>query len=255
MALTSELLGLSPQDISAAAFTAGGEAAPGKDIGGVLQTILARKALNPNASIASLVKAPQQFVANDPYSVNQVTDPNFGAKIYGSKYNQAMQILQNPNLMAGYLQAGQGATSFRGQSLLANKHPDDIMFSANGNFYFDKKPDIAKQLIAKLGQPASLGVPSAGAVQTQQAEAAKPQPVETQPQTDPISFANSYAARIGSVMQAMAAPRDYGNLSGDIDITPLSVKLAQQKQGNAVPVASPDAILSALMSASGKQYV
>jgi hypothetical protein len=53
----------------------------------------------------------------------------------------------------------------------------------------------------------------------------------------------------------MAAPRDYGGLSGNIDITPLSVKLDQQNQANSAPVASPNAILSALMSASGGQYV
>jgi len=79
-----------------------------------------------------------------------------------------------------------------------------------------------------------------------------PQP---QPQTDPVNFANTYAAQLGNVLKTMAAPKDYGGLSEDIDITPLSVKLAQQKQSNAVPVASPDAIISALMSASGGRYI
>lgn len=246
MALTSELLGLTPQDLNAAAFTAGGEAAPGKDIGGVLQTILARKALNPGASIASLVKAPQQFVANDPYSVGQVTDPSFGAKIYGSKYNQAMQILQNPNLMAGYLQAGQGATSFRGQSLLANKHPDDIMFSPSGNFYFDKHPNVANQLIQKLGQPAPLGVPSASGGQPQQTA---PQP---QPQTNPVDFVNTYAAQMKNVLQAMATPRDYGGLSQAFDLSAPSVQAAQQ---NTIPIASPNAIIEALMASGKGSYV
>jgi hypothetical protein len=252
MALTSELLGLTPQDLSAAAFTAGGEAAPGKDIGGVLQTILARKALNPGASIASLVKAPQQFVANDPYSVGQVTDPGFGAKIYGNKYNQAMQILQNPNLMSGYLQAGQGATSFRGQSLLANKHPDDIMFSPNGNFYFDKHPNVANQLIQKLGQPAPLGVPSAGGGQPQQSETTQPQQIASQPQTDPVTFANSYATQVKDVLKAMATPRDYGGLSQAFDLNAPSVQAAQQ---NTIPIASPNAIIGALMSAGQGSYV
>jgi len=79
-----------------------------------------------------------------------------------------------------------------------------------------------------------------------------PQP---QPQTDPVTFANSYAARLGDVLKTMATPKNYGNLSGDIDITPLSVKLAQQKQTNTIPIASSDAIISALMSSSGGQYV
>ena len=166
MPTTSQILGLTPQEINAAAFTASGEAGGGNDLGGVLQTILARKAANPNSSIVGLVTAPQQFVANARYSPQQVSDPTFGQKIYGSRYNQAVNTLQNPNLMSGFLQAGQGATSFRGQELLKNKHPDDIMFDKSGNFYFDKNPQIANSLIQKLGKPAPIGLASGTAPAT-----------------------------------------------------------------------------------------
>ena len=107
------------------------------------------------------------------------------------------------------------------------------------------------QMQAAAGQPAAPIPSGISQPQPQSADSATVQPPTPQPQTDPISFANSYAARIGSVMQAMAAPRDYGGLSGNIDITPLSVKLDQQNQANATP----NAILSALMSASGGRYV
>jgi len=188
MLTTSELLNLTPQDVNAAAFTASGEAGPGRDLGGVLQTILTRKALNPKASIADLVKRPQQFVANDPYSVNQVVDPNYGLKIYGNRFQQAVQTLQNPNLMAGYLQSGQGTTSFRGQALLGNKQIGDIMFDPKGNFFFDKNPIVAAGLIKRLGQPAPLGAPD---VATQQAQ---PGPSAlTAPPPVPTEFLNTYA--------------------------------------------------------------
>ena len=187
MPTTAELLGLTPQEVNAAAFTASGEAGPGRDLGGVLQTILSRKALNPNSSIVDLVKRPQQFVANDPYSVNQVVDPNYGSKIYGNRFQQAVQTLQNPNLMAGYLQSGQGATSFRGQALLKNKQAGDTMFDPKGNFYFDRNPTVAAGLIKRLGQPAPLGLPDVAAQQTQSSI-----PALTAPPPVPTEFLNTF---------------------------------------------------------------
>jgi len=111
------------------------------------------------------------------------------------------------------------------------------------------------QMQAAAGQPAAPIPSGISPPQPQSAGAAPAQPPTPQPQTDPVTFANSYAARVGNVLQAMAAPRDYGGLSENIDITPLSVKLDQQNQANSAPVASPNAILSALMSASGGRYV
>lgn len=161
MPKTSEILGLTPQEVYAAAFTASGEAGPGQDLGGVLQTILARRA-SSGQNIARLVKAPQQFVANDPYSLQQVTDPNYGRRIHGSRFTQAVSTLENPNLMSAFLQKGQGATQFRGQALLRNKRSDDIMFDPKGNFYFNKQPKVAQDLIMRLGQPSTLGLPQGG---------------------------------------------------------------------------------------------
>ena len=96
MPTTSQLLGLTPSQKAAAIFTAAGEAGPGKDPLGVLQTILIRK-VKTNGNIADLVKAPQQFVANDPYSLSQVTDPRYGQKVYGAKYKEIEQLFENPS--------------------------------------------------------------------------------------------------------------------------------------------------------------
>lgn len=149
MPTTSEILGWTPQEKAAAIFTAAGEAGPGSDALGVLQTIATRKVLS-GGNVASLVKAPQQFVANDRYSLKQVTDPEFGRKVHGSRYQQIEQMLEDPMQMAKALQAAQGATQFRGQSLLSAKKKDDVMFDPKGNFYFQKNPSVAKDLANRL---------------------------------------------------------------------------------------------------------
>ena len=151
MPTTTQILGWTPQEKAAAIFTAAGEAGPGSDALGVLQTIATRKALS-GGNIASLVKAPQQFVANDPYSLKQVVDPEFGKKVHGTRYQQIEQMLEDPMQMAKALQTAQGATQFRGQSLLSAKKKSDVMFDPKGNFYFQQNPTTAQSLSSKLIQ-------------------------------------------------------------------------------------------------------
>ena len=149
MPTTSQILGLTPQEKAAAIFTAAGEAGPGRDALGVLQTLLARKA-SSGGNIANLVKAPNQFVANNPYSFKQVIDPSYGRKIHGSRYSQIEQMFEDPSQMASALQTGQAATQFRGQALLSKKQKGDVMFDPKGNFYFQQNPGLAKTLSEKL---------------------------------------------------------------------------------------------------------
>ena len=163
MPTTSEILGLTPQEKAAAVFTAAGEAGPGKDALGVLQTILTRK-FKSGGNVANLVKAPQQFVANDRYSLQQVTNPEYGQKVHGTRYRQIEQMLEDPAQMAQGFQAGQGATQFRGQALLGNKQKGDIMFDPKGNFYFQTNPGLAKTLSEKLMKgEGTVGEPQAQA--------------------------------------------------------------------------------------------
>jgi hypothetical protein len=251
MPTTAELLGLTPQEVNAAAFTASGEGAPGKDIGGVLQTILSRRALNPKSNIVSLVTAPQQFVANAPYSVGQVTDPGYGTKIYGSKYNQALQTLQNPNLMSGYLQAGQGATSFRGQALLKNKHKDDIMFSPEGNFYFDKNPAVANQLIQRLGQPSALSIPTATGPTA-------PPPVPggpTAPPPVPDDAAKAQLKQFADTIKSALYPSGFGNYFGEppsLAVTPFGGASTTGSSNQSTATTNP--IIDAITKGSGGNY-
>ena len=151
MPTTSQLLGLTPQEKAAAIFTAAGEAGPGKDALGVFQTLLTRRAMS-GQNLANLAKAPQQFVANDPYNLKQVTDPAYGVKVHGSRYQQLEKMFEDPSQVAEGLRIGQGATQFRGQSLLKVKRKEDVMFDPKGNFYFQQNPNVAQGLIKKLGQ-------------------------------------------------------------------------------------------------------
>jgi len=150
MPTTSEILGLSPTERAAAIFTAAGEAGPGQDKLGVLQTILMRKLLSGNQHIGKLVKAPQQFVANDPYTLQQVSDPRFGQKVYGSRYTDIANSFDDPNQMIQGLSRARGATQFRGQAALSSKHREDVMLDPKGNSYSQYNPDAANQLIQKL---------------------------------------------------------------------------------------------------------
>lgn len=169
MPTTSQILGLTPQEKAAALFTASGEAGPGRDPLGVLQTILTRK-FKSGGNIADLVKAPQQFVANDPYSRAQVMDPAYGSKVHGARYKQIEQMFENPSQMVQAFQTGQGAEQFRGQSLLGNKQKGDVMFDPKGNFYFQTNPGLAKSLSDRLlkgaGSPTPQGTSSNQSQQT-----------------------------------------------------------------------------------------
>lgn len=168
---TSQLLGLSPPELNAATFTALGEAGPGLDPFAVLATILTRKQTGKyGKDVVGIVKAPSQFVANDPYSTAQVTDPKFGRKIYGARYDQMLQKFEDPSQLIPILQKHGGALQFRGQSLLKNKRPEDVMFDPRGNYYFGKDPKAQQALLTRLQSgltstpPAPPPVDSAAAV-------------------------------------------------------------------------------------------
>ena len=163
MPTTSEILKLTPQEKAALVFTTSGEAGPGKDALGVLQTIITRK-FKSGGNIANLVKAPQQFVANDRYTLQQVTNPEYGQKVYGARYRQIEQMLEDPMQMAQGLQTGQGATQFRGQALIGNKQKGDIMFHPKGNYFYQTNPGLANTLSEKLRKGAgTVGEPQAQA--------------------------------------------------------------------------------------------
>ena len=170
---TSQLLGLSNPELYAATFTALGEAGPGLDPFGVFSTILSRKQTGKyGKDVVGIVKAPSQFVANDPYSAAQVTDPKFGRKIYGSRYDQLLQKFEDPTQLIPVLQKHGGALQFRGQSLLKNKRPEDAMFDPRGNYYFAKNPKAQQSLLQRLQSGSDASLPPAPALPSASSTAA-----------------------------------------------------------------------------------
>ena len=162
MPTTASLFGLTPQEHAAAVFTALGEAGPGKDLYGPYSTLLNRKLSGGyGKDIVRIATAPQQFVANAGMSPAQIADPNFGRKVYGKRYDEAYNALNDPNKLAPVFNQLKGATSFRGQALLKNKQKGDVMLDPKGNFYFDYKPEVY-QKGSKLLSSSDTGTPAPG---------------------------------------------------------------------------------------------
>jgi len=154
---TSQLLGLSPTEVPAGIFTALGEGGPGRDPLGVLATLLTRRQTGAyGKNLVDIAKARNQFVANDPYTAAQIANPAFGRKVYGKRYDELLNKFENPQNLIPVLKQHGGAVEFRGQTLLGNRRPGDVMFDPKGNFYFNKKPEAQKAILNKL----SLGLPA-----------------------------------------------------------------------------------------------
>ena len=66
--------------------------------------------------------------------------------IYAFYGSILVSIAENPELVGSAFQKTGGATSFRGQALLKNKLPGDVMFEDQGNFYFDP---VSREVQAK----------------------------------------------------------------------------------------------------------
>ena len=159
---TTTLFGLTPQEHAAAVLTSLGEAGPGKDIYGVYSTLLNRKLSGGyGKNLVSIASAPQQFVANAGKSAAQIADPNFGRKIYGSRYDQAYSDLNNPDKLRPIFDQLNGATSFRGQALLQNRQKNDVMLDPKGNFYYDYNPAVHQKGSKLLSSTGVNGVPQA----------------------------------------------------------------------------------------------
>jgi hypothetical protein len=164
MPTTSQIFGNSAQEHAAATFTSLGEAGPGQDLFGPYATLLNRKLSGYGGkanNIVQLASAPGQFVANAGYTAAQISDPNFGRKVYGSRYDQAYNALNDPSQVAPAYNALGGAVSFRGQAALKYKQKGDTMLDPKGNFYFDRNQDAYKKGVALLHSGSSPTLTSA----------------------------------------------------------------------------------------------
>ena len=163
----SQILGLTPAQRAAYLNTIAGEAflgGQGNDIAGVASNLVARK-LSPSFSnnMMGVVSAPGQYEANQYYSPEQLAKENLRG-LSKRDYDRLVSIAENPALVGGAFQKTGGATSFRGQALLKNKRPGDVMFEDRGNFYFDPvSQEIQTKGAALLGgDPDALSTYQAG---------------------------------------------------------------------------------------------
>jgi len=198
MSTTTELFGITPQEHAAAVFTALGEAGPGKDLYGPYSTLLNRKLSGGyGKDIVRMAVAPQQFVANAGRSSTQISDPEFGKKIYGSRYTQAYNDLNNPNKLAPVFEQLKGATSFRGQSLLGNKQKGDVMLDPKGNFYFDYKPAVQQKGSKILSSTGLASAPTTSAPPSQQGSPASTYNIYLNgTQEEGLDFLSSYLPKL-----------------------------------------------------------
>ena len=145
----SQRLGFTPAQRAAYLNTIAGEAflgGGGRDIAGVASNLIARQ-LSPSFSndIMGVVTAPGQYEANFHYSPEQLAKENLRG-LSKRDYDRLVSIAENPELVGSAFQKTGGATSFRGQALLKNKLPGDVMFEDQGNFYFDP---VSREVQAK----------------------------------------------------------------------------------------------------------
>ncbi len=163
----SQRLGLTPAQRAAYLNTIAGEAflgGGGRDIAGVASNLIARQ-LSPSFSndMMGVVSAPGQYEANFHYSPEQLAKENLRG-LSKRDYDRLVSIAENPELVGSAFQKTGGATSFRGQALLKNKLPGDVMFEDQGNFYFDpvSKEVQAKGVSLLGGDPNAIATYQAG---------------------------------------------------------------------------------------------
>lgn len=140
-----QLFNLKPEELNALTVLSGLEGfrgEGGRDVAAVAANVLARR-LKGNwggIDIRNIAKAPGQYVAVDNYTMEQLADPSFGARVLGgeSEFNRLRNIVNDPNLVGEQFKQSKGAQSFRGVSAYSAKKPTDYMpVPGKSNFYFN----------------------------------------------------------------------------------------------------------------------
>jgi len=159
-----DIFGLKPEEVNALAVLSGLEGYRGgdnsPDVAAVAANVLSRRLSGQwgGNDIRNIAKAPGQYVAVDKYTMSQLADPAFGAKVLGSEaeFNRLRNIVNNPTLVGQQFKQSKGAQSFRGVSAYKNKKPEDYMpVSGKSNFYYNKlKEDLYNKGVGLFNQGA-----------------------------------------------------------------------------------------------------
>jgi hypothetical protein len=140
-----QLYNLKPEELNALTVLSGLEGYRGdggKDVAAVAANLLSRRLSGKwgGFDIRNIAKAPGQYEAVFNYSMNQLADPTFGARVLGgeAEFNRLRNIVNNPALVGEQFKQAKGAQSFRGVSAYGNKKPTDYMpVPGKSNFYFN----------------------------------------------------------------------------------------------------------------------
>lgn len=140
-----EAFNLKPEELNALAVLSGLEGyrgAEGRDVATVAANVLARR-LKGNwggIDIRNIAKSPGQYQAVFDYSMQQLADPAFGAKVLGgqSEFERVRNIVNNLSLVGKEFERSKGAQSFRGVAAYGSKKPEDyVPVPGKSNFYFN----------------------------------------------------------------------------------------------------------------------
>jgi hypothetical protein len=171
-----DIFGLKPEEVNALAVLSGLEGFRGgansPDVAAVAANVLSRRLSGQwgGNDIRNIAKAPGQYVAVDNYTMSQLADPTFGAKVLGSEaeFNRLRTIVNNPDLVGQQFKQSKGAQSFRGVSAYGNKKPEDYMpVPGKSNFYFNGlKGDLYNKGVGLFNQGAISAAPAVSAAVT-----------------------------------------------------------------------------------------
>ena len=175
-----QAFGLKDPELNALAVLAGLEGYRGdggRDVATVAANVLSRRLAGNwgGLDVRNIAKSPGQYEAVFPYSMEQLADPAFGARVLGGQqeFEKVRNIVNNLQSVGKQFKDSRGAQSFRGVAAYGEKKPTDyVPVSGKSNFYFDPLPESIYKKGEKLF--ASQGITPTTS-QTQQATTQAPE--------------------------------------------------------------------------------
>ena len=140
-----QAFGLKDPELNALAVLAGLEGYRGdggRDVAAVASNVLSRRLAGNwgGLDIRNIAKSPGQYEAVFPYSMEQLADPAFGARVLGGQeeFEKVRNIVNNLQSVGEQFKKSRGAQSFRGVAAYGAKKPTDyVPVPGKSNFYFD----------------------------------------------------------------------------------------------------------------------
>ena len=179
-----QAFGLKDPELNALAVLAGLEGyrgEGGRDVAAVASNVLSRRLAGNwgGLDIRNIAKSPGQYEAVFPYSMEQLADPAFGARVLGGQqeFEKVRSIVNNLQSVGEQFKKSRGAQSFRGVAAYGAKKPTDyVPVPGKSNFYFDPLSksvyEKGEKLFASQGITPTTNTPatSTGAQQTQSSQ-------------------------------------------------------------------------------------